>query len=83
MFSVSLYKTTRGRSHVSHFRAGHKQIQNESAILISLTYPLLLKIQVLGTNLFSLQLVLCRVAAVKRLPVHHHSEIIFSGPLGY
>ena len=30
-----------------------------------------------------LQLVLCRVAAVKRLPVHHHSaDYIVSGPLG-
>ena len=33
--------------------------------------------------LSSLQLVLCRVAAVKRLPVHHHiADYIFSGPLG-
>ena len=33
--------------------------------------------------LSSLQLVLCRVEAVKRLPVHHHSaDYIFSGPLG-
>ena len=33
--------------------------------------------------LSSLQLVLCRVAAVKHLPVHHHSaDYIFSGPLG-
>ena len=33
--------------------------------------------------LSSLQLVLCHVAAVKRLPVHHHSaDYIFSGPLG-
>ena len=33
--------------------------------------------------LSSLQLVECRVAAVKRLPVHHHSaDHIFSGPLG-
>ena len=34
----------------------------------------------LGLSL--LQLVLCRVAAEKRLPVHHHSaDYIFSGPL--
>ena len=33
--------------------------------------------------LFSLQLALCRVAAVKCLPVHHHrADYIFSGPLG-
>ena len=33
--------------------------------------------------LSSLQLVLCHVAAVKRLPVHYHSaDYIFSGPLG-
>ena len=32
---------------------------------------------------FLLQLVLCRVAGVKRLPVHHHSaDYIFPGPLG-
>ena len=44
----------------------------ESAIFIYLVYPLLpwdLTIQ----NLFPLQMVLCRMAAVKRLPVHHHS----------
>ena len=33
--------------------------------------------------LSSLQLVLCRVATVKHLPVHHHrADNIFSGPLG-
>ena len=32
----------------------------------------------------SVQLFLCRVAAVKRLPVHHHSaDYVFSGALGH
>ena len=34
--------------------------------------------------LSSLQLVLCRVAAVKRLPAHHRSaEYLFTGPLDH
>ena len=34
------------------------------------------------TYLSSLQLMLCCVAAVKSLPVHHYSAVIFSVPFG-
>ena len=54
----------------------------EFAICIPLAWSLLRKNLLIRTYLPSLQLVLCRLAAVKRLLVHHHSEIIFSGHLG-
>ena len=57
--------------------------KTESAIFVSLMWSLLPKDPHSILILSSLQLVLCRVVAVKRLPVHHHSaDHIFSGPLG-
>ena len=53
----------------------------EFSIFVFLCVPCFQRIFI--QNLCSLQLVLCRVAAVKRLPVHHDSaDYIFSGPLG-
>ena len=55
----------------------------ECAIFLSLLCPLLPEDLHSELVLSSLQLVLCRAAAVIRLPVHHHStDYIFSGPLG-
>ena len=55
----------------------------ESAIFVSLMCSLLPEDLHSELNLSSLQLVLCREAAVKRLPVHHHSAYyILSGLLG-
>ena len=55
--------------------------KSESAIFVSLMCSLLSKDLHLELILSSLQL-LCRVSAVKRLPVHHHSaDYIFSCPL--
>ena len=57
--------------------------KTESAIFVSLMCSLLPKNLHSELILSSLQLVLCRVAAVKRLPVHHHSaDHISSGLLG-
>ena len=54
----------------------------KSAVFVSLMCSLLPEDLHSELILASLQLVLCRVAAVKRLPVHHHSaDYIFSGPL--
>ena len=55
--------------------------KTKSAIFISLMYSLLPKDLLSELILSSLQLVLCHMAAVKCLPVHHHSaDYIFSGP---
>ena len=55
----------------------------ESAIFVSSMCSLLPEDLHSEFFLSSLQLVLGRVAAVKRLPVHHHSaDYIFSGPFG-
>ena len=55
----------------------------ESTIFVSLMCSLLPEDLHFEFILSSLQLVLCRVAAVKRLPVDHHTAgNIFSGPLG-
>ena len=59
--------------------------KTESAIFVSFMCALLLKDLHSEFILSSLQLVLCRVAAVKRLPVRHDRAdymYIFSGPLG-
>ena len=46
-------------------------------------WDVLMSIILIKLILSSLQLVLCRVAAENRLPVHHHSAYsIFSGPFG-
>ena len=42
-------------------------------MFFSLVYSLLLRALTYRNYLSSLQLVLCRMAAVKRLPVHHHT----------
>ena len=56
--------------------------KTESAIFVSLMCSLLPENLHSELILSSLQLVLCRVAAVKCLTVHHHSaNYIFSGPL--
>ena len=54
----------------------------EFVIFDFLIWFLLPKDLTIRTYLSSLQLVLCRVAAVKRLPVVIILQIIFSGPLG-
>ena len=51
----------------------NRRNKTESAILVSVMFSLLQKGLISELILSSLQLVLCRVAAVKRLPVHHHS----------
>ena len=51
----------------------HKLNKTESAIFVSLICSLLPKDLHSELILSSLQLMLCRVAAVKRLPVYHHS----------
>ena len=57
--------------------------KSESVIFFSLVWSLLPEDLHSELILCSLQLVLFRVAAVKRLPVHHQSaDYIFSGPLG-
>ena len=57
--------------------------KTESVFFVSLVSSLLPEDLHSELILTSLQLVLCRVAAVKRLPVHHHSaDYTFSGPLG-
>ena len=53
-----------------------------SAIFVSLMCSLFPEDLHSELILSSLQLVLCGVAAVKCLSVHHHSDYIFSGPLG-
>ena len=58
--------------------------KTESAIFVSVSLMCSSLSEDLHSKLIlsSLQLVLCRVAAVKRLPVHHHSaDYMFSGPL--
>ena len=56
--------------------------KTESAIFASFVYSLYPVDLHSELILSSLQLVLCRVAAVKSLSVHHHSaDRIFSGPL--
>ena len=47
--------------------------KSETATFVSLMCSLLLEDYHSELISFSLQLLLCRVAAVKRLPVHHHS----------
>ena len=57
--------------------------KTESAFFVSLVCSLLPKDLHSELILSSLQLVLCRVAAVERLSVHHHSaDYILSGPFG-
>ena len=57
--------------------------KTESATFVSLMCFLLPEDLHSELVLFLQQLVLCRVAAVKRLYVHHHSaDYIFSGSLG-
>ena len=57
--------------------------ETESAIFVSLMCSVLPENLHSELILSSLEQVLCRVAAVKRLPVHHHSaDYIFSGSLG-
>ena len=56
-------------------------IETESAIFVSLTCSLLPEDLHSKLILSPLQLVLCRVAAVKRLPVHHHSADYIFDPL--
>ena len=61
----------------------HRLNKTESAIFVSMMCSLLTVDLYSKFILSPLQLVLCLVAAVKRLPVHHHSaEYIFSGLLG-
>ena len=58
--------------------------KTESAIFVSLMSYLLPEDLYSELILSSLQLVLCCVAAVKRLSVHHHSaDYIFACPLGH
>ena len=55
--------------------------KTESAIFVSLMCSLLSEDLHSELILASLQLVLCLVAAVKRVPVwHHNADYIFSGP---
>ena len=62
--------------------ASNRLNKTKSANFVSLMCSLLSKDLHSELILSSLQLVLCRVAAVKRHPVHHHnSDYIFSGPL--
>ena len=57
--------------------------KTESATFVSLICSLLLEALHSEPILSSLQLVLYRVAAVKRLTVHHHgADYIFAGPFG-
>ena len=56
--------------------------RTESANFVSLVCFLLQEVLHSELILSSLQLLLCRVVAVKRLPVHHSADYIFSGPLG-
>ena len=57
--------------------------KTESAIFVSLMCSVLPENLHSELILSSLELVLCRLAAVKRLPVHHHSaDYIFSGSAG-
>ena len=57
--------------------------KTESAIFGSLMCSLLPEDLHSELLLSSLQLVICRVDAVNRLSVHHHTaDYIFSGPLG-
>ena len=61
----------------------HMSILNKTdfAVFVSLVCSLLPEDLLSILILSSLPLALCHVAAVKRLPVHHHSaEYIFSGP---
>ena len=61
----------------------NRLIKTETFIFVSLMCSLLPEDLHVELILSSLQLVLCRVAAVKRLAVHHHSvDYLFSGPLG-
>ena len=57
--------------------------KTESAVFVSLMFSLLPEDLYSELVLFSLQLLLCRVATVKSLSINHHrAEYIFSGPLG-
>ena len=54
-----------------------------TAIFVTLMYTLLPEDLHLEFILSSLQLVLCRVVAVKRLAIYHYgADYIFSGPTG-
>ena len=58
-------------------------VEFKLSLLLSFFMGFLLPEDLLSENLSSLPLVLCHVAAVKRLPAHHHcADYIFSGPLG-
>ena len=74
-----------GRGQCCTFKLLHINRLNktESAIFVYLMCSLLQEYLHSELILYSLQLVLCRVAAVKRLPINHYSaDYIFSGPLG-
>ena len=55
--------------------------KSEFTIFISLMWTLLPKDLIIRAYLSSLQMVLCRVVAIKR-PHTSYMQIIFSGPLG-
>ena len=73
-FMVTVYKLkiVSSADFSGQFKEMNRLSKTEFAIFISLIKSLLPK-DLTNQNLSSLQLMLCRVAAVKRLPVHHDS----------
>ena len=79
------FRWSRGRGQCCIITLLHMNRLNKtrSAIFISLMSSLLPEDLHSEHVLSSLQLVLCCVAAVKCLRIHHHiADYIFSGPLG-
>ena len=67
---------------VAHFTTGHNRTQLYRIIFVSLVYYLLSKDQLIRTYLSLRQLLLCRVAAVRRFFVLFIVQVMFSGSLG-
>ena len=71
-----------GRGQYCNITLLYMNIRNktESSIFVSLMCPLLPEDLHSELTLSSLKLLLCRVAAVKRLHLDHSADYIFSGP---
>ena len=65
----------RKQGKLAHFITGHEKTQLNRVCYFHFFGVFLAKdLIILTYSVSSLQLVLCRVAAIKRLPVHHHSS---------
>ena len=65
----------RKQGKLAHFITGHGKTQLNRVCYFHFFGVFLAKdLIILTYSVSSLQLVLCRVAAIKRLPVHHHSS---------